>query len=98
MALTAAWQAVVAAMRRTTAGTEHIDVVADQIGSPTYVGDLCAALLELAAMPDLRGPMNMGGGQSLSRWDFGLKLLYALRLPAVPYLVQALGDAVVTFS
>lgn len=31
----------VAAMRRTAAGTEHIDVVADQIGSPTYVGDLC---------------------------------------------------------
>jgi dTDP-4-dehydrorhamnose reductase len=38
----------VAAMRRKAAGTEPVDVVADQIGSPTYVGDLVAALLQIA--------------------------------------------------
>jgi dTDP-4-dehydrorhamnose reductase len=38
----------VAAMRRLAAGDGPIDVVADQIGSPTYVGDLAAALLEVA--------------------------------------------------
>lgn len=37
-----------AAMRRLAAGDQPVDVVADQIGSPTYVGDLVGALLEVA--------------------------------------------------
>jgi dTDP-4-dehydrorhamnose reductase len=37
----------VATMRRKAAGEETVDVVADQIGSPTYVGDLVGALLEV---------------------------------------------------
>lgn len=36
-----------AGMRRAAAGSETVDVVADQIGSPTYVVDLCGALLEI---------------------------------------------------
>lgn len=36
-----------AGIRRAAAGSDTIDVVADQIGSPTYVGDLCAALLQI---------------------------------------------------
>ena len=38
----------VATMRRKAAGAETVDVVADQIGSPTYVGDLVGALLQVA--------------------------------------------------
>jgi dTDP-4-dehydrorhamnose reductase len=38
----------VATMRRKAEGDETIEVVADQIGSPTYVGDLVGALLEVA--------------------------------------------------
>ncbi|WP_029115329.1 dTDP-4-dehydrorhamnose reductase [Mycobacterium sp. URHB0044] len=38
----------VATVRRRAAGDETMDVVADQIGTPTYVGDLAAALLEVA--------------------------------------------------
>ena len=38
----------VATMRRLAAGDGPVDVVADQIGSPTYVGDLVGALLEIA--------------------------------------------------
>jgi dTDP-4-dehydrorhamnose reductase len=38
----------VATVRRRAAGDETMDVVADQIGTPTYVGDLVAALLEVA--------------------------------------------------
>jgi dTDP-4-dehydrorhamnose reductase len=38
----------VATMRRLAAGDGTVDVVADQIGSPTYVGDLVGALLEAA--------------------------------------------------
>lgn len=38
----------VATMRRLAARDEPIDVVADQVGSPTYVGDLVGALLQIA--------------------------------------------------
>jgi dTDP-4-dehydrorhamnose reductase len=38
----------VATMGRLAAGDGTVDVVADQIGTPTYVGDLVAALLEVA--------------------------------------------------
>jgi dTDP-4-dehydrorhamnose reductase len=38
----------VATMRRRAAGDGPVDVVADQVGSPTYVGDLVDALLEIA--------------------------------------------------
>jgi dTDP-4-dehydrorhamnose reductase len=38
----------VATMRRLAAGDGPVDVVADQVGSPTYVGDLVGALLQVA--------------------------------------------------
>jgi dTDP-4-dehydrorhamnose reductase len=38
----------VAVMRRKAAGDETLDVVSDQVGSPTYVEDLVGALLEVA--------------------------------------------------
>jgi dTDP-4-dehydrorhamnose reductase len=38
----------VATMRRLAAGDGPVDVVADQVGSPTYVGDLVDALLQVA--------------------------------------------------
>lgn len=37
-----------ATMRRLAAGAGEVDVVADQVGSPTYVGDLVGALLQVA--------------------------------------------------
>jgi dTDP-4-dehydrorhamnose reductase len=39
----------VAVMRRKALGEDTADVVADQAGSPTFVGDLVGALLEVAA-------------------------------------------------
>jgi dTDP-4-dehydrorhamnose reductase len=38
----------VATMRKLAAGSGQVDVVADQVGSPTYVGDLVEALLQVA--------------------------------------------------
>ena len=38
----------VAAMRRLAAGDRVVDMVDDQVGSPTYIGDLVSALLEVA--------------------------------------------------
>lgn len=38
----------VATMRRLAVGDKPVDVVVDQVGSPTYVGDLATALLQVA--------------------------------------------------
>nr|WP_156685768.1 dTDP-4-dehydrorhamnose reductase [Mycobacterium sp. Marseille-P9652] len=46
----------VAIMRRLAAGDGPIDVVDDQAGSPTYVGDLAAALLQIAD-DEVPGPL-----------------------------------------
>jgi dTDP-4-dehydrorhamnose reductase len=45
-----------ATMRRKAEAGETVDVVADQVGSPTYVGDLVDALLEVAD-GDIREPV-----------------------------------------
>jgi dTDP-4-dehydrorhamnose reductase len=60
---------------------ERVTLFTDEIRCPVHLDDLAAALLELAASPELSGPFNMGGPQALNRWDFGLKLLAALGLP-----------------
>ncbi|QZY47799.1 MULTISPECIES: dTDP-4-dehydrorhamnose reductase [Mycolicibacterium] len=58
-----------AVMRRAAEGDGTVEVVADQIGSPTYVGDLCRALLQIAD-GGVRGPVlhaaNLG---AVSRFD-----------------------------
>ncbi|QZT63692.1 dTDP-4-dehydrorhamnose reductase [Mycolicibacterium austroafricanum] len=58
-----------AVMRRAALGDDTVEVVADQIGSPTYVGDLCRALLQIAD-GGVRGPVlhaaNLG---AVSRFD-----------------------------
>lgn len=60
---------------------DRITLFTDEIRCPVQVADLSAALLELAARPDLAGPMNLGGPQPLSRWEFGMKLLAGLGQP-----------------
>ena len=37
--------------------TDDVDVVADQVGSPTYVGDLVGALLQIADGGSIREPV-----------------------------------------
>ncbi len=67
---------------------DPVTLFVDEVRSPVHVTDACAALLELIDKPEIHGHMNLGGTQALTRWDFGVKLLSALRLAAAPYLVR----------
>jgi dTDP-4-dehydrorhamnose reductase len=59
----------VAVMRRKAAGDEFVDVVADQIGSPTYVGDLVGALLEAADGSIEESVLHAANQGEASRFD-----------------------------
>lgn len=61
---------------------QRVTLFTDEYRCPVHVHDLAAALLELAAAPEVAGPWNMGGAQPLNRWEFGQRLLAALGLPA----------------
>ncbi|KUI31165.1 NAD(P)-dependent oxidoreductase [Mycobacterium sp. IS-1496] len=59
----------VAAMRRKALGTDTVEVVADQIGSPTSAHDLAGALLEIAD-GGVRGPvLHAANDGQASRFD-----------------------------
>jgi len=51
-----------------------VDVVDDQIGSPTWTGDLAAALVELARSPKA-GIYHVVNGGAVSRYDFARALV-----------------------
>lgn len=59
----------VGTMRRLAAERDAIDVVDDQIGSPTYVGDFAAALLELAARHDAPALLHATNTGHASRYE-----------------------------
>jgi dTDP-4-dehydrorhamnose reductase len=42
----------------------------DEIRCPIAAADLAAAVVELAALPDVRGPLNVAGADAVSRLDF----------------------------
>ena len=79
-----------AVMRRAALGEGTVEVVADQIGSPTYVGDLCGALLQIAD-GGVRGPVlhaaNVGAA---SRFDQAQAVV--AELGADPSRVQPVGS------
>jgi dTDP-4-dehydrorhamnose reductase len=59
----------VAVMRRLAAGDGTVDVVADQIGSPAYVGDLVGALMEIVD-GCIRAPLLHAANEGeVSRFD-----------------------------
>jgi dTDP-4-dehydrorhamnose reductase len=59
----------VATMRRLAAGDGTVDVVADQIGSPTYRGDLAGALLEVAEGTISESVLHAANGGETSRFE-----------------------------
>ncbi|MFL5845213.1 MAG: SDR family oxidoreductase [Solirubrobacteraceae bacterium] len=42
----------------------------DEIRCPIQVGDLAAAVLELAERPEIAGPLNVAGSDAVTRWEF----------------------------
>ena len=79
-----------AAMRRAAAGSGSIDVVADQIGSPTYVRDLCAALLQVAAGSISEPVLHAANTGAASRFDQAQAIFE--ELGADPSRVKAVGS------
>lgn len=81
----------VSVMRAKALAGDGVDVVADQIGSPTYVGDLVDALLQLADDASVREPVlhaaNAGAG---SRYEQAT-LVYET-IGADPDLVRPVGS------
>jgi dTDP-4-dehydrorhamnose reductase len=59
----------VSTMRRLAAGDGQLDVVADQIGSPTYVGDLVDALLQVAGGSIEESVLHAANGGVTSRFE-----------------------------
>ena len=81
----------VAVMRRLAAGDEPVEVVVDQVGSPTYVGDLVDALLQIADDGSIREPMlHAANGGEGSRFDQAVAVFEALG--ADPGRVRPVGS------
>ena len=59
----------VGVMRRLAAGDDPVNVVVDQIGSPTYSADLVSALLEIADRPQAPPLLHIANGGSASRHE-----------------------------
>lgn len=73
---------------------ETVTLFTDEYRCPVHVSDVSAAVLELAARPEIAGTLNLGGPQAYNRWDWGHKVLAALRLTPGPHLRagQVLGS------
>ena len=83
----------VAVMRKLAAGDGVVDMVSDQTGSPTYVKDLVAALLEIAA-GGVRPPiLHVANAGTASRFDQARAVFAALG--ADPQRVRSVGTAAV---
>ena len=58
-----------ATMRRAAAGSGTVEVVADQVGSPTYVGDLAGALLQIADSSIREPVLHAANAGAVSRFE-----------------------------
>jgi dTDP-4-dehydrorhamnose reductase len=81
----------VAVMRQRAARGESVELVDDQIGSPTYVGDLVAAILRLARGDIRESVLHVAGDGTASRFDQA-RAVYAA-VGADPELVRPVSAA-----
>jgi dTDP-4-dehydrorhamnose reductase len=59
----------VGVMRRLAAGDDPVSMVVDQVGSPTYSGDLVSALLEIAGRPSAPPLLHIANEGAASRFE-----------------------------
>ena len=69
----------------------------DEIRCPIAAADLAAAVVELAALPDVRGPLNVAGADAVSRLEFARLVVAAhggdpAALPGGPHPPGRPGD------
>lgn len=81
----------VAVMRDRAAAGSAVDVVADQVGSPTYVGDLVEALLTLAETKPSAALVHAANAGAASRYQQACAVFAALG--ADPQLVRPVSAA-----
>ncbi|BBX21644.1 NAD(P)-dependent oxidoreductase [Mycolicibacter terrae] len=81
----------VAVMRERAAGDSTVEVVDDQIGSPTYVGDLVDALLALAGAWPAARLLHAANGGAASRYEQARAVFAALG--ADPHRVLPVSSA-----
>ena len=60
---------------------KHIRVVEDQVGNPTYVGDLAAAIIRIFEL-SRQGIYHVAGSENISRYDFALRAAQVFNLDA----------------
>jgi dTDP-4-dehydrorhamnose reductase len=80
----------VAVMRRLAARDGPVDVVADQVGSPTYVGDLVGALLQIADGAIHEPVLHAANEGAVSRFDLARAVFEAVG--ADPQRVRPVGS------
>jgi dTDP-4-dehydrorhamnose reductase len=79
----------VADMRRRAGGGEALELVDDQIGSPTYVGDLVAAILRLAHGDIRESILHVANDGAASRFDQARAVYAAVGADAPPGVLGA---------
>ena len=68
---------------RLRAGQE-VPLFVDQYRTPLYVGQAADVIGRLIDAPEVRGLFNLGGGERISRYAFGLKFCEVFHLPKEP--------------
>lgn len=81
----------VATMLRLQRERDHVDVVDDQVGSPTFAGDLAAGLLELAGRDAVGGVLHATNSGQASWFDLARAVFAAVG--ADPERVRPCGTA-----
>jgi dTDP-4-dehydrorhamnose reductase len=70
--------ASVQAVLEALTGTTSTAFFVDELRCPNHVDDLAAACVQLAARPDLPGPLHLAGSEAVSRYDLARRFAAAL--------------------
>jgi dTDP-4-dehydrorhamnose reductase len=62
-------------------GGHEVPLFVDQYRTPLFVGQAAEAIGQLIDAPEVRGVFNLGGGERVNRYAFGLKFCEVFHLP-----------------